>query len=281
MPHPLTAIDRVDAGIEDHLASIGEVFRAFRAQDSGCVSYGVRVQGRPWFVKHARGGVGLEQVRSALRFHAVFRHPNVPALRGSFETADGLAIVHDWVPGEVLYSMELGRGDEARRRPEHPHTRFRALPLPAILAALDTIYDVHCEVTRHGFVAVDFYDGCILYDFETGATHLCDLDNYRPGPFLLESERLPGSTRFMAPEELERGSVIDECTNVYTMGRTALVLLEDRIPPALGDVARRASEPAREKRYARVAEFVDAWRSAARGRLALDAAELPASRGDA
>jgi serine/threonine-protein kinase len=268
MPHPLTDIDRIDAAIEDYLASIGEVFRAFRAQDSGCVSYGVRVQGRPWFVKHAKGGVGLDQVYSALRFHAVFRHPNVPALRGSFNTADGLAIVHDWVPGEVLYPMELGRGDEARRRPEHPNARFRALPLPAIIAALDTIYDVHCEIARQGFVAVDFYDGCILYDFETGATHLCDLDNYQPGPFILEGERLPGSTRFMAPEEFERGSVIDECTNVYTMGRTALVLLEGRIPPAMGDVARHASDPAREKRYAKVADFVDAWRGATRGRAA-------------
>jgi serine/threonine protein kinase len=264
MSHPLTDIDRVDAGIEDYLASSGEVFRAFRAQDSGCVSYGVRVQGRAWFVKHAEGGRGLEQVKSALRFHRVFRHPAVPALRGSFETAGGLAIVHDWVPGQVLYSVELGRGDEARRRPEHPHTRFRALPIPAIVAALDTIYDVHGEVARQGHVAVDFYDGCILYDFETGATHLCDLDNYRPGPFIVEDERLPGSTRFMAPEELQRGSVIDEQTTVYTMGRTALVLLEDRIPPAMGDVARRASRPARAERYACIADFVDAWRHAVR-----------------
>jgi len=262
MPHPLTEIDRVDQGIEDYLASIGEVFRAFRQQDSGCISYGVRVQGRPWFVKHAGGGKGLEEVRSSLGFHTVFRHPAVPALRGSFTTADGLAIVHDWVGGEVLYPAELGRGDEARRRPEHPSARFKALPLPAILAAIDTIYDVHCEVTRQGFVAVDFYDGCILYDFETGATRLCDLDNYRPGPFILEDERLPGSTRFMAPEELARGSLIDECTNVYTMGRTALVLLEDRITPTMGDVARRASDPVRERRYANVADFVDAWREA-------------------
>jgi serine/threonine protein kinase len=265
VPHPLTDIDRVDAGIEEDLASSGEVFRAFRAQDSGCVSYGVRVQGRPWFVKHASGGRGLQQLHSALRFHGVFRHPAVPALRGSFETADGLAIVHDWAPGHVLYSMELGRGEEARRRPEHPHARFRALPISAILATLDTIYDVHCEVARQGLVAVDFYDGCILYDFETGATHLCDLDNYRPGPFILEDDRLPGSTRFMAPEELKRGSVIDEQTNVYTMGRTALVFLEDRMPAAMSEVARRASEPARAERYACVADFVVAWRDAMSG----------------
>ena len=36
-----------------------------------------------------------------------------------------------------------------------------------------------------------------------------------------------GSSRFMAPEEFERGALIDERTNVFTMGRTAAVLLAD------------------------------------------------------
>ena len=36
-----------------------------------------------------------------------------------------------------------------------------------------------------------------------------------------------GSTRFMAPEEFELGATIDERTTVFTLGRTASVLLSD------------------------------------------------------
>lgn len=39
--------------------------------------------------------------------------------------------------------------------------------------------------------------------------------------------RMFGSTRFIAPEELQLGALIDERTNVFVMGRTALVLLSD------------------------------------------------------
>ena len=36
-----------------------------------------------------------------------------------------------------------------------------------------------------------------------------------------------GSSRFMAPEEFELGTTIDERTTVFTLGRTAAVLMSD------------------------------------------------------
>ncbi|WDV51929.1 hypothetical protein PV963_16880 [Streptomyces coeruleorubidus] len=52
-PHPLLGIDEV-ARTEPYLRTVGEVFRAFRDQDSSCVSYGVRLaDGERWFVKEA------------------------------------------------------------------------------------------------------------------------------------------------------------------------------------------------------------------------------------
>jgi len=99
--------------------------------------------------------------------------------------------------------------------------RFRSLPVPNILATLDTIYDAHVALTEHGFVASDFYDGCIIYDFDGAQTFLCDLDEYRPGPWKLERDRAYGSTRFMAPEEFRRGATIDHVTNVFNLERAA------------------------------------------------------------
>jgi serine/threonine-protein kinase len=169
----------------------------------------------------------------------------------------------------VLYGAEQ-RGELARSDPRTAHSRLRALPAERIGAALDTIYDVHLELARHGFVAVDFYDGSILYDFTGHRTWVCDLDSYRPGPFVLEAERLPGSTRFMAPEEFARGALVDGVTNVFTLGRAALILLGDgghdpgawQGNPAQWEVALRASRDERSERYPSVAEFVRAWRSA-------------------
>ncbi len=97
--------------------------------------------------------------------------------------------------------------------------------------------------------------------------NLCDLDAYRPDPFRVEGDRLPGSTRFMAPEEFEQGALIDHVTNVFTLGRTALVLLGDGTgveeawswsPEAL-EVAKRATNLDRRLRYESVKEFVDIW----------------------
>ncbi|MBS2532556.1 hypothetical protein KGQ20_07205 [Catenulispora sp. NF23] len=91
-----------------------------------------------------------------------------------------------------------------RRNPATAITRFRALP---IQDALDAVLRAHLAVEAAGLVAVDFYDGR-LYDFQAGVMHLCDLDEYRPGLFVLDADRLPGSTRYMAPEQHQRGALI-------------------------------------------------------------------------
>ncbi len=71
--------------------------------------------------------------------------------------------------------------------------RFQALPLAEVEPALEVILDAHQTLARAGFVAVDLYGGCFLYDFEASEMFLIDLDEYRMGPFVLEQERLPGS----------------------------------------------------------------------------------------
>jgi serine/threonine protein kinase len=123
-----------------------------------------------------------------------------------------------------------------------------------------------------GWIAVDFYDGCLMYNFDSRQLKVIDLDNYRQGPFRNEMGRMFGSSRFMAPEEFELGALIDEQTNVYVMGRTALVLLGDggfdvdtfRGPRALFDVVRTACEPDRSRRHGSMAAFHAAWSAARR-----------------
>lgn len=75
-------------------------------------------------------------------------------------------------------------------------------------------------------MAIDVYDGCLLYDFSRLALRLIDLDEYRPGPFVLEDDRLPGSRSYMAPEESRRGATIEERTTVFNLGRMIQHLLD-------------------------------------------------------
>jgi len=99
---------------------------------------------------------------------------------------------------------------------------------------------------------------------------LIDLDEYRPGPFVLDADRLPGSTRYMAPEESVRGSVIDERTTVHALGRTLYHLLDSpggwRGSAAQLAVVSQAAQGDPDARYADVASLVRIWRGQSRPR---------------
>jgi serine/threonine-protein kinase len=128
---------------------------------------------------------------------------------------------------------------------------------------IDAIVDAHAAIAEQGFVAVDFYDGCLMYDFDSGDVQLVDLDLYTEGPYTLTAERQFGSTRFMAPEEFCRGAVIDQQTTVFTLGRTAMVLLgpdaHRRLGLELSDAVDRATQPRSSDRWPDVASFAAAW----------------------
>jgi len=270
-PHPLLDLEQLDQPLAPYLDDVGEVFAEFLCQDSGNRCYGVRMGDERWFVKHGANPRTAPLLERARAIAGLVRHAALPVLHHHFETPEGPVLVYAFVDGEVVYNYPDLPGEAGRRHPESAHARFRALPPAEIAAAIDVVYDLHLALAHAGLVAVDFYDGNILYDFAAGKTHVCDLDHYQPGAFILEGERLAGSTRFMAPEEFQRGARIDQVTNVFTLGRTALVLLGDgsadgaawRGSNALRDVALRATANERAERYPDVASFVAAWRSAA------------------
>ena len=269
-PHPITEVTAIDVHVETYLRAAGGVFRTFPHQDSGTMSYGVFADGERWFVKPSTDPSIVESLRRALRLNSAVQHPGLPRLHSSLSIPGGMALVYEWVPGEVLNDPRYTR-EQRRHGPAHPHVRFRSLPTEEILAALDTVFDAHLLLAERGFVASDFYDGCIIYDFENHRTYLCDLDEYRKGPFVLDMDRAYGSTRFMAPEEFQRGAIIDQVTNVFNLGRAAAVLLGDgtesmdawKGTEAMRKVVERATLADRTRRYQSVKELVGEWRASA------------------
>ncbi|MDE0299164.1 MAG: hypothetical protein OXN17_11060 [Candidatus Poribacteria bacterium] len=166
----------------------------------------------------------------------------------------------------------LRNAAKKRNQPGSTFQRFRGLPSEEILHVLDQIYELHHLLAQKGWIAVDFYDGCMIYDFRHQKFHIIDLDLYRDAPFVNEMGRLFGSIRFMAPEEFELGARIDERTNVFTMGRTAAVFLSDgtldrdpfRGSDAQYEVIRRACLDDRSERFDSMEGFYRAWRQTCR-----------------
>src|SRR6202044_3158479 len=133
--------------------------------------------------------------------------PALPALHRVTQSACGPMLVYDWAPGELIGTPAARRAD-----PDCALQRFRRLPPHQLTAAIDTILDVHVKLCAAGWIACDFYDGSVMYDFAAHQTGLIDLDSYRQSAFVNDMGRMFGSTRFMAPEEFERGARIDERT---------------------------------------------------------------------
>ena len=268
MSHPLIDCPATHLIPLDFLRSVGTVFAEFGAntQDSGNVSYGVQVSADRFFVKTA-GVPGdplprldhaarVALLRNAVRLSESVRHPLLPPLHTVIESPDGPLLVYSWCDGELL-----GVPRERRDDPLSSFQRFRALPVSEILSCLSALFDLHVRLAEAGWIAGDFYDGSLLYDFASKRLSVIDLDFYRDAPFTNDMGRMFGSSRFMAPEEYEQGARIDERTTVYVMGRTALVFLSD-CPPALHEVAAKACAPARGARYETMAAFFHAWQAA-------------------
>ena len=279
MDHSLLDIDRIDHEADRYLQSIGDVFALFdeEIQDSGNISYGIRTEGERYFVKtagrpdnpdpHLSHAERVSMLRNAIHLRRGCNYHTLPALHQVVESPTGPLLVYEWVNGELV------RTDAASR--EHPGStfqRFRGLPSEEILSVLDQVYELHYRLAQTGWIAVDFYDGCMIYDFSQQEFHVIDLDLYRDAPFINEMGRMFGSIRFMAPEEFELGARIDERTNVFTMGRTAAVFLSDgtldrepfRGSDAQYEVIRRACLDDRSERFDSMGEFYRAWRGARR-----------------
>jgi serine/threonine-protein kinase len=269
---PLLDADHTNATPKRHVESAGDIFATFGAatQDSGNVSYGVRTDEGRFFIKTTDPdadvflghGARVELLRNAVSVAQSCDHPTLASLLNVIEGPHGPMLIYEWVDGELLGGK---RGD-----PQTAHQRFRRLEREEILFTLDQIFELHVHIAETGLIAVDFYDGCLIYDFSKRRLRVVDLDNYRSGPFQNTMGRMFGSSRFMAPEEFALGQNINQRTNVFTMGRTAAVFLSDssldpepfRGSNAVFDVVLKACQHEPEQRYPSMRDFFDAWRTA-------------------
>lgn len=263
------------------LRQLGAVFCVFDQQDSGNISFGIEKDGHRYFVKYAGAKPSefsgnpedaIKRLKNAVTVYQSLEHPHLIKLIDYFDTENGYALVFQWFEGECLHSHWSFGGAAKYTNPKSPFYRFKKLGLEKRLKALDTIFSFHTYVESKQHVAVDFYDGSILYNFEKGETKICDIDFYRKSPSINDiGEEFWGSTRLKSPEEYELGLPIDAITNVFNLGGIAFGLLGGEMDRSfakwdasgeLYEVAAKAVEEDRNKRYTTVKEFYDAWKFA-------------------
>ncbi len=145
------------------LSNYGEVFKVFDDQDSGNICFGVSDDGKKYFVKFAgaptdRSCISTEEAISNLKrtvpVYSDLAHPNLVKLITSEEIGDGFAIVFEWADAECMHPM-------------YPRSRlkFMQMPMETRLQVFGDILAFHTHVAKKGYVAIDFYDGSIMYDF--------------------------------------------------------------------------------------------------------------------
>ncbi len=262
------------------LTNMGEVFSVFDQQDSGNICFGIEKDGIKKFIKYAgaktKEYAGQPEDAIAILKHSIpiyenLQHKHLINLLEHFETEKGYVLVFEWFVGECLHSHWSFPPPHKYTHPESPFYRFKQLPIEQRLKSFKSILEFHLNVERNNYVAVDFYDGSILYDFKDNVTKICDIDLYKRKPFINTMGRLWGSSRFMSPEEFELDAKIDERTNVFNMGAIAFALLGGELDRSdakwdagqeLYQVAIKAVALDRLERYSTIEEFLSAWETA-------------------
>lgn len=247
------------------LSEYGTVFKVFDDQDSGNICFGTEKDGKKYFIKFAGAKTAeyngtpddaVGRLKETVSIYENLRHKNLIKYIDSKEIGNGFVMIFKWTDGECM----------GRMYPES-HRRFMSLSNEIKLKVFADIMDFMNYTAEQNFVAIDFYDGSILYDFEKQKTIICDIDFFRKQPVVNDMGRMWGSSIFMSPEEFEKGAVLDEITNVYTLGAMAFSLfgnykrnLENwSLSKELYNVAVKATSDSRNNRYQSVKELIDEW----------------------
>lgn len=250
------------------LKKYGKVFRVYDDQDSGNICFGMENPEGRLFVKFAGaqtaaydGDVSeaIQRLKATVPVYQSIRHRALIRYRASEEIAHGFVLIFDWADGECMGRMY-----------EESHKVIMNLPIEEKLNIYAEVMDFMIEVAKRGYVAIDFYDGSILYDLPTKKVTVCDIDFFRKSPTVNDMGRMWGSSRFMSPEEYERGAAIDEITNVFTVGRMGFSIFTDSdfsmerwpLSEAAFHVLEKAASPKRCERYTSIAELKAEWLAA-------------------
>lgn len=291
-------LDSVDFRLkEEHdfswLKSFGKVFAVFAQNDSGNISFGVDNGEDKYFIKVA-GLKTIESIRTqqeaiaalkaAMPIYEDINHENLIKLVKHYTLGEIYIAVFKWADGDCLF--DHWNFEKYYKNPQivPPAKCFKQLPISKRIESAGVLFSFLDTVSKNGYVAVDFYDGSIMYDFLRDTTTICDIDFFRKKPTFNDmGVDYWGTKRLKSPEEYVYGAVIDETTNVFALGAllfdsffgnytdaevrqrykmnafTPCSFENWELSKACYDVALKSVAKERSERYASINEFYTAW----------------------
>lgn len=273
------------------IEGLGRVFSVIDETGSGCICFGVEKNGKKFFLKVAGADTieaevspktSVDMLRDSVQIYRDLAHPNLIRLADCFPHGQFYAAVFDWAEGEGLFDHWNFEKYKAENIPS-PRERFLQLPDMKKLSAVSDILSFFEHTAEKSYVACDFYDGSLIYDFNADKLTICDIDLFRKAPVVnTVGADYWGTKRLKAPEEYIKGAVIDQVTNVFTLGALIFDFFggfteEDiaaryensafipcsrdkwSLSDELYDVVLKAVSPSRTERYASIEEFSEAF----------------------
>jgi len=250
----------------------GTVFKVFDTQSSGNLCFGVEKADKKYFLKFAGAKTinnhdlpvedAVARLKAAVPKYKDMAHPSLIHLVDSMDVGDGYLLLFDWEDGESFGDLNPSLGE-----------KFFSLPIIQRMNVFEDILRFHVHVAQCGYIAIDFNDNSTLYNFHSGKVMICDIDFYAKQSYMNGMGGIFGIKALMSPEEFRSAGLLDEITNVYTMGATAFMLLAkgNRSPEAwpldmkLYDVVKRAVNDGRSQRQQSVRQLMVEWWAAKMG----------------
>ena len=208
------------------LNDYGTVFYVIDETGSGCINFGIEKEDKKYFFKIAGAQTisaeispyeSIQLLKEAEKIYKVFKHPNLIQYIDSFEHQNLFILVFEFAEGECLF--DHWNFDKYRKTKDiTPMMRFKFLPIDKRLKVVNQLFSFFNAVIDQGYVAVDFYDSSIIYDFMSDTVTFCDIDLFRKCPSVNDlGEGYFGTKRLKAPEENILNAIIDEKTNCFTL----------------------------------------------------------------
>lgn len=235
-------IDNIEFKLKEYqdfswLNNYGKVFSVIDETGSGCISFGVEKDNKRYFFKIAGAKTveaeiseeeSITLLKEAVKKYEDIKHPNLIKLIDSFPINEFFVAVFEWAEGECLFDHWNFNMYKEHPNLETPIKKFKRLSIDKRINVALKLFSFFETFIESGYVAVDFYDSSIMYDFENDLVTFCDIDLFRKIPTMNDiGGAYFGTKRLKAPEENELGATIDELTSEFTLGAIIFDMFSD------------------------------------------------------
>lgn len=258
----------------DLLRNLGQIISVFDQNDSGNISFVVRQSDELLFVKIA----GYQTVNAKIdKEHAILNLKRAYGIYSEIVFDKLIAPIDFWEKeGHVGLVFPYVKGDclldhwnydyYERNKLISPLNRFLGLSVEKKIKMVESLFEFYDIVSRAGYVATDFYEGSVLYDFLNDDYYFCDIDFFTPHNTRNENGEQWGPSRFLAPEEISVNGLLYEVTDVYHLGKFIAKIMCDcsntwQLSKLKYDVVEKAIQKRQSQRYQSIKEFYQKWKS--------------------